>query len=105
VRLIRAAASDYVGTAQFAMCDDKPGNENCALGSGATQVEVPLLTVDSLLEDNADLVAPGRTVDFLTIDTEGFDPLVRIFYSYGGVFLQLRVALIACACMYLWTRC
>lgn len=78
--LVTAAASDKPGEVAFPDCNGNVGTENCGIGTdiGKSTVQLPLVTVDSLIKEQDDLLkANGGIIDILAIDTEGYDAMVR----------------------------
>jgi FkbM family methyltransferase len=90
LKLMRVAASDREGSATF--YEELEAGETSSLVSGAsrgsaTAVEVTTVTLDALLEG-----MPGRAVDFLKIDAEGFDG--RILAGAAKAFADRRIGIV-----------
>ena len=89
--VIHAAVSNHIGTAEFP--DMPAGFEQASLGAGA-QTQTAKVNVSTLpaLMDQLQLSA----IDHLSIDVEGFDPLVLqgaypLFKSHSVDFLEFEV--------------
>lgn len=71
--VVHAAGLDYTGTVTFPVTElgYEKGFVGQNPGKGKTTIEIPSITVDDFVKENN-----LRIIDILSIDTEGFDPLV-----------------------------